>query len=131
LQYICQIDVSPLLFIFLVLFISLVKYISSGRAGVSVDLPKSEQFSRLPAARREDAMRVATFGDGRVYFGLHRILIRELPGQVCASLCGDSENRVYLSADGRVRYSDVEKTLHDLRLAGVEHVSFFTESAQR
>jgi hypothetical protein len=25
----------------------------------------------------------------------------------------------------------VEKTLHDLRLAGVEHVSFFTESAQR
>jgi biopolymer transport protein TolR len=106
-------------------------YRPSGHVGVSVDLPKSEQFSRLPAARREDAMRVAILRDGRVYFGLHRILVGELPDQVRAGLRGGAENRVHLSADSRVRYSDVKKALDAVRLGGVEHVSFFTASARR
>jgi biopolymer transport protein ExbD len=76
-------------------------------------------------------MRIAILRDGRVYFGLLGILVGELPDQIRAGLHGGAENRVYLSADARVRYSDVKKTLDAVRLAGVEHVRFITESAYR
>jgi biopolymer transport protein ExbD len=76
-------------------------------------------------------MRIAILRDGRVYFGLLGILVGELPDQIRAGLHGGAENRVYLSADARVRHSDVKKTLDAVRLAGVEHVSFITESACR
>jgi biopolymer transport protein ExbD len=127
-QYICQIDVSALLVIFLVLFITLMMYTPSGHGRGSVDLPKSEHASWLRAARREDAMRVSVSRDGKVYFDGRHITFDELPAQIREGLRGGAENRVYVYADARARYATVKAALTAIRLAGVEHVSFITES---
>jgi biopolymer transport protein TolR len=130
-QYFCQIDVSALLTIFLILFVTLVTQIPSGHVGVSVDLPTSDHSSLLPAALREDAMRISILRDGRAYLGLHRIAVEDLPVQIREALRAGAENRVYLSADRRARYADVKKALDAVRLAGVEQVNFITESPRR
>jgi biopolymer transport protein ExbD len=105
--------------------------IPSGHVGVYVDLPRSEHSSRLPAALREDAMRVSILRDGRVYLGLYRIAVEDLPIQIREGLRGGAENRVYLYADARARYADVKMALDAVRLAGVKQVSFITEYPRR
>lgn len=92
-----------------------------------VDLPFNVQHSiLLPGARREDAMFVSITRDGRDYFGNHRITPDELPELIRAGLRGGAENRIYISADGRARYSDAKAILVRVREAGVERVAFLT-----
>jgi biopolymer transport protein ExbD len=129
-QYHCQIDVSALLAIFFVLLI--IFMMSSGShhewQWLAVDLPKSEHSSWLPAARREDAMRLAVYRDGQLAFNKRRVSPDQLPGKIHEALQDGAENRIYLYADARGRYGFVKEVLATVRLAGVQHVSFVTES---
>jgi biopolymer transport protein TolR len=94
---------------------------------VSVDLAKSQHFRRLPDALREDALRVVVRRDGSLFLGNQRIDREDLPGKLRNGIGGGAENRVYISADARVKYGDVKMVLDQICLAGVENVSFLTE----
>lgn len=71
-------------------------------------------------------MFVSIMRDGQDYFGSHRIAPDELPELIRNGLRGGAENRIYLSADARAKYSDVKAILDRIREAGVERVSFLT-----
>jgi biopolymer transport protein ExbD len=55
----------------------------------------------------------------------------ELPDKVSGAVGAGSENRVYIYADARAKYSIVKKALDTIRLAGIENVSFIMESPRR
>jgi len=96
-----------------------------------VDLPKSKHSSLLPGALREDAMLVYVARDGRLYFRNRQMSLDQLPDQIRRGLRGGGEYRVYFYADTRVSYATVKAAIAAVRLAGVEHVSFITESPRR
>lgn len=103
-----------------------------GRTGVSVELAKCAHARKLLLANREDAIHVAVSRDGSIYFGNNRLDLgynddREvLSNGIHESLLKGAENRVYLSADGRAKYRDVEPVIEQVGLAGVQNLSFIT-----
>jgi len=91
-----------------------------------VDLAKSQHFKRLPGALREDALRVMVTRDGRFYWGNEGVGPEALPGRIREGIGDGAEKRVYILADARGRYADVKTVLDQIRVAGVERVSFLT-----
>jgi biopolymer transport protein ExbD len=81
--------------------------------------------------RREDAIVLGVVRDGVILFDNGRITLDELPDKVSAAVGAGSENRVYIYADARAKYSIVKKALDAIRLAGIENVSFIMESPRR
>jgi biopolymer transport protein ExbD len=81
--------------------------------------------------RREDAVFLGVVRDGVILFDNGRITLDELPDKVSAAVGAGSENRVYIYAGARAKYSIVKKALDTIRLAGIENVSFIMESPRR
>jgi biopolymer transport protein TolR len=126
--YYSWMDVSALLAVFLVIFISLaVSPVGNrGSDGAGVDLFKSANSRLLPRAIREDAMRVAVTRDGKLYFGNRRVSPEELAEQIRNSVRGGAENRVYFMVDARGSYADVKLAIEQVSLARVKNISFLT-----
>jgi biopolymer transport protein ExbD len=97
----------------------------------SVDLAKTEYSILVPAARREDAMRVMITRDGRMYFGGRAISLAELPSKILEGQRGGAENRVYLLVDARAKFADVVMALQGVQRAKIGRVTFLTEALQR
>jgi biopolymer transport protein ExbD len=128
-QYICHIDLTGLLSIFLALFfiVEILPFGSHVHYYASVDLPTASHPVPLPAARREDSLCVVVTRDGRIFFNNRPVFLDELPDQIRQGIRDGAENRIYVSADARAMYRDVKLVLDNIRLAGVQRVSFFTE----
>lgn len=128
-QYLCRIDGSGHASIFFVLvYIFMACFLACQSSRIAVDLPRTEHPSWLPGGIREDAMNVGITRSGRVFFRTYLVLPDELTDHIRVSLRSGAENRIYVYADARAMYRDVKAALDAIRLAGVEHISFITES---
>jgi biopolymer transport protein ExbD len=125
-EYFNRIDVSSFASVLCGLLFAFLAAAPLPHSGVSVDLPKTRHFRRLPGALREDALRLAVARDRRFYLGNQGIALEELPGWIRDGTRGAAEKRVYILADARVRYWDAKMVLDQMRAAGVENVSFLT-----
>ncbi len=128
--YYCWLDVSALLAVFLVIFVSLAvtpENVCSRAPGA--DLAKSQHCRRKSGALREDAMQLIVTRDGKLYFGREKINPGELPDQLRADVRAGAENRVYLLVDSRIKYADVKPVLNEIGAAGVKNISFLMRSA--
>jgi biopolymer transport protein ExbD len=129
----CRIDVwgfaSVMVVLLFVLMVSGTTY--HDMPGNSVDLALSHHATSMPRVLREDAMRIYIRRDGKVYFGDVHILRKDLPTFVREGLRNSAEKKVYVSVDARAKYGDVLDNLDEVRLAGVEKVSFLSENSQR
>jgi biopolymer transport protein TolR len=76
----------------------------------------------MPRADREDAMIVTVARDDKVFFRGERIRPDQLPTRIRESVKHGSENKVYIGADGRAKYSWVAEVLDGVRSAGVEKI---------
>ena len=123
----CRIDASALVAVLFVLILHLLLIQGSTHGGVSIDLPKVVFPRAMRGARRDDAMLVSVFRDGKVFFGNELINSGELSAKIRQSLSSRPERRGYVRADARVRYSTVLDVLEGVRAAGIENVSFFVE----
>jgi biopolymer transport protein TolR len=126
-KLVCRIDASALVAVLFILILHLQLIQGTTHGGVSVDVPKVDFPRAIRGARREDAMLVAVFRDGKVLFGNELINSGELSDKIRQSLSKGAERRVYVRADARVRYSAVLDVLEGVRAAGIENVSFFVE----
>jgi len=124
-EYLCRIDASAFAAVLCGLLFAFLAATPLPHSGVSVDLAKSKHFRRLPGALGEDVLRVTVTRDGRFDLGDQGIAPEELPGHIRDGI-GGGENRDYIVADARAKYSDVKIVLDQTRTAGVENVSFFT-----
>ncbi|HUJ93683.1 MAG TPA: biopolymer transporter ExbD [Terriglobales bacterium] len=94
-----------------------------------VDLAKVSHATRMPHARREDAMIVSVQRDGKVYFGSDLVSPGQLPALIRQQISRGSEKKLYVRADARARYSSVKVVLDEVPSSGVENIAFLV--AQR
>jgi biopolymer transport protein ExbD len=87
------------------------------------DLPIAKNAVSEPSALREDVMRVVVTRDGNVYFRQTAARPEELVNLIRTSLQEGAERRVYLAADARARYGEVEIVLTQIRLAGIASIA--------
>jgi len=87
--------------------------------GISVELPATRNARPMPEADREDALIVTVTEDGGVYFALNRVNPATLAEEVKASLSNRTDRKLYIKADARTRYANVEKVILAARTAGV------------
>jgi biopolymer transport protein TolR len=78
----------------------------------------------MPRARREDALIVSILRDGTMYFGRDKTTSGDLPAQIREGMARGAEKKIYIRADGRLRYLTVREVLEAVRSAGVEKVAF-------
>jgi biopolymer transport protein ExbD len=108
-------------FVILLIFMT----IPTSHHGVSVDLPKVLHPISMRNALREDAMKVSILRDGKVYFDSDQINVVNLPAKIQDHLKDrEAERKVYVVADKRARWSDVEMVLDGVRSAGILRVAF-------
>lgn len=92
-----------------------------------VDMSVTQHSTLEPGARREDAMDVAITRDGSVYFRNHKILLAELPDSLREAARNGAEKTVYVKADARAKYGDVKPVIDQIRLSGLQNITFLTE----
>jgi biopolymer transport protein ExbD len=88
----------------------------------------SPHATPMPAALRDDAMRVVLTRDGTVYFGNTRIASDDLAEQIRQRLRGDAQHKVFLVVDQRARFVELSFVLDELRHARISDIAFLTES---
>ena len=94
--------------------------------GITVDRVPAVHATSMPGAMREDAMKIMIMMDGVIYFGNHRVTAEELPEEIRERVRNGAERKVYLVVDQRAKYSNAEKVLDQVRLAGIPEISILT-----
>ena len=115
---------SAMLAILFVLMVSVI--IQPDLPTHGVDLPHSDHALPIPQARRDDAIMIEVQRDGRIFFGNREIAMGEISNMVHESLVAGAQRKVYLRADARARYLDVEGVLKQIGDAGITDVDFLT-----
>ena len=128
-----DINVTPMVDVMLVLLIIFMVITPMLSKGVNVDLVKTHNPVKMQEADREDAILVAITRDGKVFLspGNERIpQLDSLSGKVKDFQTQRSDKTVYLKADARARFEEVEDVIDTLRLAGVDQLGLLTEEIQ-
>jgi biopolymer transport protein TolR len=123
----CRIDAYP----FVVLAITLLAIFMTSTPmitrGFSADLPGVHFAGPMPRALREDAQVVSVMRDGAVYYGNTRINAEDLAERIWESVRKGADRKIYIRADARAKYRDIERVLDEIRKTGIQNISFFAE----
>jgi biopolymer transport protein TolR len=92
-----------------------------------VDMSAAQHSTLQPAANREDVMEVAIARDGTIFFRNRRILLADIPSVLHEAVRNGAEKTVYVKADARAKYGDVKTVLDQIRLSGLQNITFLTE----
>jgi biopolymer transport protein ExbD/biopolymer transport protein TolR len=125
-----NINVTPMVDVMLVLLIIFMVITPMLQNKVSVDLAKTDNPIAMPDADKEDAIVVAITRDGTLYLGQNRIAGSEIGQKVRDMLADKPGKQIFVRADARARYLDVENAIDDVRSAGVDSVGLLTEKRQ-
>jgi biopolymer transport protein ExbD len=98
---------------------------------IAVDLVVSRHSHYLPAAMRDDAIKVILTRDGSVFFGNSKIHPDDLPDRIRDAVRNGAEKRIYLELDARARYGDINALLPQIQRSGIENVSILAYSHYR
>jgi biopolymer transport protein TolR len=122
-----NINVTPMVDVMLVLLIIFMVITPMLQNKVSIDLAKADNPVAMPDADKEDAIVVAVTRDGTVYLGQNKVNPAELGGKIRDQLADKPGKQIFVRADSRARYLDVENAIDDVRTAGVESVGLLVE----
>jgi biopolymer transport protein TolR len=122
-----NINVTPMVDVMLVLLIIFMVITPMLQNKVNIDLAKADNPVAMPDADKEDAVVVAVTRDGTVYLGQNRVNPAELGGKIRDQLADKPGKQIFVRADARARFLDVENAIDDVRSAGVESVGLLVE----
>jgi biopolymer transport protein TolR len=95
---------------------------------VTVDIPRVFHAIPMPRANREDALLVAVFRDGSVYFGTDKVRSEGLSSKISERLRDRSvERKIYIKADAHARLGMVKGVLDAVQSTGIEKVGFLVD----
>jgi len=125
-----NINVTPMVDVMLVLLIIFMVITPMLQNKVNVDLAKTDNPTPMADADKEDAIVVAVTRDGSVYLGKDKVAPSELGAKVRDRLTDKPGKQIFVRADARAKYLDVENAIDDVRSAGVDSVGLLTEKRQ-
>jgi biopolymer transport protein ExbD len=115
------------------LFLFMPLTVLDGR-GIAVDRPHARGATAHPHALREDSIHLTITRDGKFFFsstgGTYQtgISIEELAPRFRDATKNTPSKELYLDADARCRYSDVEIAVDQLSAAGITNLVLLTEN---
>ena len=124
-----NINVTPMVDVMLVLLIIFMVITPMLQNKVNVDLAKTDNPTPMPDADKEDAIVVAVTRDGSIYLGQDKVQPSQLGSMITDKLNGKSKE-IFVRADARAKFLDVENAIDDVRAAGVDSVGLLTEKRQ-
>jgi biopolymer transport protein TolR len=95
--------------------------------GLVFDRYISHHATSMPAAIRDDAMRVMLSRDGTIYFGNAKVTSEDLAEQIRQRLESGAQHKVFLIVDQRTRFGDLSVVLDEVRHAGIWDIAFLAE----
>lgn len=122
-----NINVTPMVDVMLVLLIIFMVITPMLQNKVSIDLAKTDNPTAMPDADKEDSIVVAVTRSGDVYLGQDKVNPAELGAKVREKLTDKPGKQIFVRADARAKFLDVENAIDDVRTAGVESVGLLTE----
>ncbi len=121
-----EINVTPFVDVMLVLLIIFMVAAPLLTVGVPVELPKTAA-NALPGAT-EEPLTVTVTAAGEVQIQTTSVPRNELVGRLRAIAAERSSDRVYLRADGSVRYETVMQVMGALNAGGFSDVALVTDT---
>lgn len=112
--------------IFLV-FLQAMAVIAGRHHGLQVDLPATANATFKPGAVRDEALLLSVTRNGDVFLRTTKIAVSDLPESIRSELLPGVERRIYIKADGRAKYADVETALDAIRYAGISNSTIMVE----
>jgi biopolymer transport protein TolR len=125
-----NINVTPMVDVMLVLLIIFMVITPMLQNKVNIDLAKTDNPIPMADADKEDAIVVAVTRSGDFYLGQNKVAPSELGAQVRDKLQDKPGKQIFVRADARARFLDVENAIDDVRTAGVDSVGLLTEKRQ-
>jgi biopolymer transport protein TolR len=125
-----NINVTPMVDVMLVLLIIFMVITPMLQNKVNIDLAKTDNPTSMPDADKEDSIVVAVARDGQVYLGQDKVAASELGAKVRDKLTDKPGKQIFVRADARAKFLDVENAIDDVRTAGVDSVGLLTEKRQ-
>jgi len=98
---------------------------------IPVDMAHTNHSTPQQDARRDDALVIAVARDGEIYLANTRVRPAELSKLLQQSMRDRAQKTVYVKADARAKYSDIEVVLNQIRESGLQNVVFLTERPDR
>lgn len=129
-QRICKIDIARFASIAVVVILALIFSVAVSQTSlhdINSGVPKVRHPRFLPYAERGDAITVTIQRHGDIFLNRDRANRDQLAILIRRQLSQGAERRVYIRANARVPYSCVKEVLDEVREAGLDDVSFFTE----
>lgn len=97
--------------------------------GVSVQMPVTSNAASMPDADKGDARIVTVTESGRFYFGISPVSSDALAEKIKGSL-SNRDQKLYIKADARTPYANVEEVLEAAHRAGVATPILLTAQAE-
>jgi biopolymer transport protein ExbD len=92
-----------------------------------VQLARVDNAYPMPDAAKEDAIVVTVTRDGELWLGQSKTDISELGEQLRDRIADKLDRTMFLRADARARFLDVEDVLDSMRAAGADDVGLLTQ----
>lgn len=126
-----DINVTPMVDVMLVLLIIFMVITPMLQKGVSVNLAKTDNPTKMPEADKEDSLIVAVMRDGKIYFNSDVVSPEQLTDRVKDKLSNKADKRIFVKADAGAKYGDVVAVVDDVRSAGVDQLGLLTEERKQ
>ena len=120
-----EINITPFVDVMLVLLIIFMVAAPLLTVGVPVELPKTAAGA-LPAVQ-EEPLTITLTADGRLVLQKTDIARNELIGRLRAIAAERTDDKIFLRADGAVRYEEFAQILGALNAAGFTNIGLVTD----
>ena len=126
-----NINVTPMVDVMLVLLIIFMVITPMLQNKVVIDMAEVVNPVAMPDADKEDAIVVAITKSGDVFLGQNKTSIDVLGSQVREKMADNpGAKTIFIRADARAEYLQVENAIDAVRTAGVEDVGLLTQKRE-
>ena len=126
-----NINVTPMVDVMLVLLIIFMVITPMLQNKVVIDMAEGVNPVAMPDADKDDAIVVAITKSGDVFLGQNKTSIDVLGSQVREKMADNpGAKTIFIRADARAEYLQVENAIDAVRTAGVEDVGLLTQKRE-
>lgn len=124
-QPFCEINITPMVDVMLVLLVIFMVAAPMMTSGVSVDLPKT---NASPIGGQDEPLSVTISSSGKIFLQKTPIKLEELQKKLKLMLGEKTDTRIFIRGDKSVDYGKVMAAVGEINAAGYNKVALITET---
>jgi biopolymer transport protein TolR len=125
-QPFCEINITPMVDVMLVLLVIFMVAAPMMTSGVTVDLPKS---NASPVGGQDEPLSVTISSSGKIYLQKTPIELKDLQAKLINVAGEKKDTRIFVRGDKMVDYGKVMQAVGEINAAGFLKVALITETA--